>query len=648
MDAWIAAQTEWSKAEVAQMLRELAIELVTGDDNEADDDDEDDEDIEDGFDAVFADEDDDAGRNRPGVTAKFVPSATAIASPPPPPRRRSRAETTVYQGRGEIADVDDEEDTGSRKVIDPLTSMEQVDDDAVRVTAETPAVQLDDLDDEVDVIVASSDEDDDDDDDGDEDDDDSDDDEDDEDEDDEDGSDDGDSDEDAGRQITRYAGDLLVARAAAGTLDPRVAARLRPVLDVPEKYEHRRGAVVEILGALKDRGSVPQLIKILADTTISSALDAIGKEELIVKVVTALGAISDPAAIPALTGVVRAEGDHNDEARPAAAEALAACLAAAPEPRDVDDAVLAALLAPIEERNDGEANAELHFAYGRLASVLTPARREHARKRLADAPTKRSDPTPTLARKASLLLAGGASPDASAVAELRPLVHAALTQLDYAHEYTVRNIRTALRIGESLPELVDPDDLVWLTRFAEPEIRTRAHALLTRASRPLAPAPVFDRSTARSLADSALVSMLEDPHVVGRAAVIAEAGRRKLAAARPAIIAATDAAIARARPGGANLLDPDSAILSAAVAALRTGELHTDTIGLFDRMLRHSNHHVKWELLQDPPKDERLIGGMFHVLGEKWGWQEKTAKAWLAEFQGSPAYEAERRRDDMN
>ena len=677
VDAWIDGQTDWSKEEVAQMLRELAIDLVTGDDDE-DDDDDDLDDLDDAFDAVFADDDDDdeeapappTGRKRPGETTKFVPSETAVASPPPPPRRRGRAETTVFQGRAEIASPEDDEDTGTRAVVDagvgaegdadpprPLTSIEQVDDadDAVRVTAETAAVHPEDEDEaetadedpeagEEEADAADEGDDDDDDDDDDDSDDDDDDDEDSED----DGSDDGDSDEDGGRQITRYAGELLAARAAAGLLDPRVVARLRPVLDVPEKYEHRRRAIVEILGALKDRGSVPQLIKILDDTTISSSLDAIGKEDFIVKVATALGAISDPAAIPALTKVVRAAGDHNDEARAPAAEALAACLAMAPEPRDVDDDVLAALLAPIEERNDAEANADLHFAYGRLASVLAPARREQARKRLADAPTRRSDPTPTLARKASLLLAAGTSPDAAALAELRPLVHGALTQLDYAHEYTVRNIRTALRICEALPELVDPDDLVWLTRFAEPDLRSRAHALLARANRPLAPAPIFDRATAKALADSALVAFLEDPHLVGRAALISEAGRRKLAAARAAIIAATDAAITRARPGGANLLEPDSAILSAAVSALRTGDLHTDTIGLFDRMLRHSNHHVKWELLQDPPKDERLIGGMFHVLGEKWGWQETTAKTWLAEFQGTAAYEAERRRDDMN
>ena len=61
-------------------------------------------------------------------------------------------------------------------------------------------------------------------------------------------------------------------------------------------------------------------------------------------------------------------------------------------------------------------------------------------------------------------------------------------------------------------------------------------------------------------------------------------------------------------------------------------------------MLRHSNYHVKWELMNRAPRDERLIPGMFHVLGEKWGWQETKAKAWLERFKGTPAYDAARRK----
>jgi hypothetical protein len=454
----------------------------------------------------------------------------------------------------------------------------------------------------------------------------------------------GNEDEERGRQIAIYAGDLLRERAVAGLLDPRAAERLLPVLEQPEKFEHRRRAVVEILGALRYRPAVPALIRILEETSIKSSLDSIGKEGFVAATAAALGAIGDPAAIPALSRVVAAAGPHNDKPRPVAAEALAACLAAAAEPHTVDDAVLGELLTTIRERNDGELNAESHFAYGRIARQLPPERRAAARRKLLDADSARDDATAMLARHAALVLASPTADVDAPPRDLAPLLHEGLTSLDYDHDYTVRNLRVALRVAEVVPGLVDPADLVWLTRFAEPDIRARAHALLAKRGRPLEPAPAFDARAARALDDLELVHRIGEPHVIGRAALIAEAGRRGLDAAHRAIIDACHDVISRARQGGANLLDPDTRILETAVPLLREGELDGDTIALFDRMLRHSNFHVKWELLQALPADPRLIGGMFHVLGERWGWQEKTAKEWLAHYQGTAAYEAERRR----
>src|SRR5690606_37416052 len=130
---------------------------------------------------------------------------------------------------------------------------------------------------------------------------------------------------------------------------------------------------------------------------------------------------------------------------------------------------------------------------------------------------------------------------------------------------------------------------------------------------------------ARSLDDDALVRAIGEGHLVGRAALVTEAGRRGLMRARRAIVDACHDVISRARQGGENLLDPDTRVLEAAVPILRRAPLDHDVVALFDRMLRHSNYHVKWALLQDPPRDERLIGGMFCVLGERWGWQERTA-----------------------
>jgi hypothetical protein len=556
VDAWIASQTDWSNEEIAAMLRELAIELVSEAVANVDGDE---------VDAVFDDDDDD----EPAL-------ATAMDNP-----RLERFDA--------IADEEDEGD----------------DDD-------------------------EDDEGDDDDEDGDE--------------DDDEGEAEGNEDEERGRQIAIYAGDLLRERAAAGLLDPRAAERLLPVLEQPDRFEHRRRAVVEILGALRYRPAVPALIRILDETSINSSLESIGKEGFVAATAAALGAIGDPAAIPVLSRVVAAPGAHNDKPRAVAAEALATCLAASSEPLDVGDAVLGELLTTIRERNDGELNAESHFAYGRIARQLPADRRADARRKLLDADSARDDATAMLARQAALVLASPTADVDVPPRDLAPLLHEGLTSLDYDHDYTVRNLRVALRVAEVVPELVDPADLVWLTRFAEPDIRDRAHSLLAKRGQRLERAPAFDARAARSVTDHDLVQLIGEPHVVGRAALIAEAGRRGLVAAHRAIIDACHDVISRARQGGANLLDPDTRILETAVPVLREGDLDADVIALFDRMLRHSNFHVKWELLQAPPADHRLIGGMFHVLGERWGWQEKTAKEWLANYHGTAAYDAERRR----
>ncbi len=461
--------------------------------------------------------------------------------------------------------------------------------------------------------------------------------------DDEDADDDDEDAEDASRHVTSYVGDVLRARAAAGRLHPRAAELLLPVLDQPGRYEHRRQAVVDILGALAYRPAVPAMVRILDATTIKNSLDSIGKEDFIAATAAALGAIGDPAAIPALARVVAAPGTHNDKPRPVAAEALAACLASTPEPRSVDDSVLDQLLTTISERNDGELNAETHFAYGRLVRQLPPERRAEARRKLADADTARDDAIAMLARQAALLLASPTTPIDAPPRDLEKLLRESLTTLDYDHEYTVRNLRVALRVAAVVPDLVEADDLVWLTRFAEPDIRRSAHALLVKLGKPVPEAPTLDRVSAQALGDHELTRLIAEPHVIGRAALIAEAGRRHLAPANRAIINACHDVVSRARQGAENLLVPDTRILEAAVPVLREQPLDADVIALFDRMLRHSNVHVKWELLEDAPRDERLLGGMFHVLGEKWGWQEKAARGWLAHFQGSPAYEEERR-----
>jgi HEAT repeat protein len=157
---------------------------------------------------------------------------------------------------------------------------------------------------------------------------------------------------------------------------------LRPALATAAKYEHRRTAIVSILGALRDRESVPAMIRILETTPIASALDAIGKEDLVTATVRALGMIGDPRAIPALSRQITVAGPHNDEPRLPAALALSACLAAAPNPPEPASEVFDALLRMLREVGDDEPAADLRVAYSALASRLSPARRERAVGRL--------------------------------------------------------------------------------------------------------------------------------------------------------------------------------------------------------------------------------------------------------------------------
>jgi hypothetical protein len=403
----------------------------------------------------------------------------------------------------------------------------------------------------------------------------------------------------AARDITESAGEILTARASADLLHPRAADQLLPVLDQPGRYELRRHAAVAILGALRYKPAVASLVRILETTRIKNSLDSIGKEDLIAATASALGDIGDPAAIPALAGVVAAVGTHNDKPRPAAANALASCLAATPEPRVVPSAIFDSLLTTISERNDGELNAETHFAYGRLARMLPPERRAEVRRTLADADTARDDAVAMLARQAALVLASPTTPIAPPPRELQPLLRECLTSLDYDHEYTVRNLRVALRAAAIVPDLVDPESLVWLTRFGEADIRRSAHALLAQLGCPMAEAPTFDHVSVQAVGDQDLVRLISEPHVVNRAALIGEAGRRGLAAAKRAVIDACHDVVGRARQGGENLLDPDTRTLEAAVAMLRDQAVDADITALFDRMLRHPNVHVKWELIDD-------------------------------------------------
>jgi hypothetical protein len=122
----------------------------------------------------------------------------------------------------------------------------------------------------------------------------------------------------------------------------------------------------------------------------------------------------------------------------------------------------------------------------------------------------------------------------------------------------------------------------------DPEVRAAALAVLARLGHPAAVAPVFDAVAAHRLDDGELVRRLDLVHVVGRDALVAEVGRRKLPAARPAIIAACHTAIAAAAATGEGLFEHDRRLLVAALPILARAP-DAEASSVVDRMAQHPN-----------------------------------------------------------
>lgn len=124
---------------------------------------------------------------------------------------------------------------------------------------------------------------------------------------------------------------------------------------------------------------------------------------------------------------------------------------------------------------------------------------------------------------------------------------------------------------------------------------------------------------------------MRDGALRGRHHAARQLGIRGGAGARAALEeAANDVAARASSEPGAPLAERDNRLLTEAVRALLRMERADSTLTLFDRLLRHGNREVKWPLLKNPPADAELVGGMRYVAAEKWGWQERTARDWLA------------------
>ena len=384
----------------------------------------------------------------------------------------------------------------------------------------------------------------------------------------------GSDDEDRGRHIARRAAELLKIRAHAGKLDARAADALVARLRKPNPPR----ALVDILGVVRQRTAVPALLEIL-----ERSID----DELVAATARALGAIGDARAIPALIDVASAAGAF--VAKPAAAAALVSCLAKR-DARVLDDAELAEALSAIIDAGDGTLDPTTLFACGRIARLLPPHRRAEARGRLAEqAPGE--GPLAQLARIIALQLASPAVPPPPVPAEARGLLERSLADGD------PERWKLALDIAATVPELVDGGSIVPLTRVLDPEVRGAAHAVLARLGHPEPSAPVFDAAAAHRLDDTELIRRLDLVHVVGRDALVAEVGRRKLPAARQALLGACHTAIERP-----SIYEHDRRLLAAALPILARSP-DAEVGAVVDRMAHHPNSSVqklakKWQHLR--------------------------------------------------
>ena len=400
----------------------------------------------------------------------------------------------------------------------------------------------------------------------------------------------GTDDEDRGRHIARQAAALLVARALAGKLDSRVGDVLLARLRKPAPPR----AVVEIIGAVRHRAAVPSLIEIL-EQSIDDALVA--------ATARALGAIGDARAVAVLSDVAAAPGTF--VAKPAAAAALAACIASARETRVLDDADLTDVLAAIVEAGEGQLDPVTWLACGRIARQLPPHRRVETRRRFTRVASP-DDELGMLARGVALQLASPTVPPPPPPPELRGLLERALVTPEGSSSVVAERWKLALEIAVTMPELVELQTIAPLTRVLDPEVRAAAHAVLARLGHPAPVAPIFDATAAHRLDDGELVRRLDVVHLVGRAALVTEIGRRKLPAARPAIIAACNSAIAAARPGE-RMFEHDRRVLVAALPILaRTPDAEAG--GVVERMAEHPNEALqrlakKWHHLRQDDQE---------------------------------------------
>ena len=430
----------------------------------------------------------------------------------------------------------------------------------------------------------------------------------------------------AGGDGTFRAGRLL-ARMAHGGLEPRANHALRNLLEVEEKYEHRRTAAVRILAEAGDRKCTARLRQILTTRRLDGDYgERIQREDLVAATLEALGALGDERCLEALVSCINEESAGYDKVRPLAARALGLLGMADGLPAIVEHAA---------QRPAPEllwAAGELHG--GAPEELQQLALRELRRHQTVD------DLTLRVVAQGAYLRAGGSAPD------LVDTVAEALRQPAYGRDETRERKIWALRtLGEhaQVPlELAAP-----FVHTDEHPVREAARAAVARRGAE-APGPSY---TFSFLLDDALAEggldrlheALLDPATVFRYRVALRLAEHGDPASVGPLARAVEVRIQDFTAEDQRGDTPqDLAVMVRALASFNRAEGNRVLV----RCLEHPSRQVRDPVLRCPPQDPALVPAMVHLLDDDYQWIRGAAEQFLEPFTDTDLYrEAMARRE---
>ena len=412
---------------------------------------------------------------------------------------------------------------------------------------------------------------------------------------------------------------LLRDLARLRPIDPRAAVALRPLLAKAERYEGKRQAVLWALGAMKDRGSVDTIVKLLdvaKPTKGPYYLDFGDAEGLTKAALWALGEIGDPSAGEAILGKLKKWGPTAHEMNRYMARAL----------RTVGTASAIETLLDLAKRlhketNHDEGVTEMLWTAAILGADAPAKLKKEWAARLPPASEYRDNIN--IARDIALRAFTGKTPSS-----LEASVTQILKTSPNASSWDRKRTELALRAVLFATELPIADAAPFATG-EDLAFRRQARAILASRNQPVPKTVAIDLFALDGTSDEALARMLRDERCLFRSRVVDYAAAKKRVALRPAIVDRVRSLLEVIPKEQRDLSTEVEYALFWAVKGLIALGLDDASRALFNDLLMHPNRNAKDPVLRYAPRDRALTPGMKHVLGENWAWQAQAARDWL-------------------